>query len=278
MELHHIALLAVVQAITEFLPISSSGHLILLHNFIGDATSDAVRDRLMDIAVHVGTLLAVLVYFRKDVFRMLGGGIDILRARKLMPTPEARQAVLVTAGSLPILVIGGLIYVFVPEDVFYNPNIIVVTTLVFGVLLGLADHFGKSTKTFEDITLKDALLIGLAQCLAIIPGTSRSGITMTTARFLGYSRPEAARFSFLLYIIAMAAAGSAGALDLTSIGDMSLVRDALISVAFTFVSALLVITFLMKWLTRFSFLPFVVYRMLLGAGLIFYLYILPGLN
>lgn len=272
MELHHIALLAIVQAITEFLPISSSGHLILFHNFIGETESDAVRDRLMDIAVHVGTLLAVLVYFRKDVARMLCGGLHILKARKLMPTPEARQAVLVAAGSLPIILIGGLIYVFVPEEVFYNPHIIVVTTLVFGILLGVADYFGKNLKKFEDITLKDALLIGLAQCLAIIPGTSRSGVTMTTARFLGYSRPEAARFSFLLSIIAMAAVGAAGARDLTAIGDMSLIRDALIAVVMTFAAALLVITFLMKWLTKFSFMPFVVYRVLLGCALIAYLY------
>jgi undecaprenyl-diphosphatase len=113
------------------------------------------------------------------------------------------------------------------------------------------------------------------QCLSIIPGTSRSGITMTGARLLGFSRFEAARFSFLLVIVATAAVGAAGALDLTSMGDTGLIRDALIAVALTFVAALAVIAFLMKWLARFSFMPFVVYRLLLGAGLVLYLYVLP---
>lgn len=278
MEFHHIALLALVQAITEFLPISSSGHLILLHNFLEGSGEDAARDRLMDIAVHVGTLLAVLVYFRKDVALMFRGGLDILKTRKLMPTPAATQAVLVTIGSLPIILVGGLVYVFVDEKVFYNPHIIVFTTLIFGILLGVADHFGKKTRTVEDITLKDALLIGCMQCLSIIPGTSRSGITMTTARFLGFSRPEAARFSFLLAIIATASVGAAGIFDLSNLGDMQLVKDAAIAAILTFVSALLVITFLMKWLAKFSFMPFVVYRILLCAALVFYLYILPSLN
>lgn len=278
MELHHIALLSLVQAITEFLPISSSGHLILLHKFLEDGVSDSQRDRLMDIAVHVGTLFAVLVYFRKDVWFMLKGGLDIVRERQLMPTPAARMAVLVTLGSMPIIFVGGLVYVFVDEDVFYNPAIIVFTTLIFGALLGFADYKGKNLKTVDDITLRDALLIGCMQCLAIIPGTSRSGITMTTARLLNYSRPEAARFSFLLAIIAMSSVGAAGAFDLTSLGDAALIRDALLAGAMTFVAALAVIVFLMKWLTRFSFMPFVIYRMILGAVLIGYVFVLPALN
>ena len=108
MEFHHIALLALVQAVTEFLPISSSGHLILLHNYFEQSGLDSDHDRLMDIAVHIGTLLAVLVYFRNDVLTMLRGGVDILRTRKLLPTPEARMALLVVAGSIPMIVVGGL--------------------------------------------------------------------------------------------------------------------------------------------------------------------------
>lgn len=278
MELHHIVLLSLVQAVTEFLPISSSGHLILLHNYLENGGADSQHDRLMDIAVHVGTLFAVLAYFRKDVLFMLGGGLDIVRERKLMPTPAARMAVLVTLGSLPIIIVGGLVYVLVDEDVFYNPHIIVFTTLIFGALLGFADHKGKNLKTVDDLTLKDALLIGFMQCLSIIPGTSRSGITMTTARLLNYSRPEAARFSFLLAIIATSAVGAAGIFDLTAIGDPKLIKDALIAGVMTFVAALLVIVFLMKWLTKFSFMPFVIYRMILGAVLIGYLFVLPALN
>lgn len=232
------------------------------------------RERLMDIAVHVGTLLAVLVYFRKDVFNMLLGGIDIIKHRQLMPTPRARMAFLVLIGSLPIIAIGGLVYVLVPEETLSNPHIIVVTTILFGALLGYADYVGKSFKRVEDITLKDALLIGFMQCLSIIPGTSRSGITMTTARLLGFSRAEAARFSFLLAIVATAAVGAAGALDITSLGDWGLIKDALIALALTFFAALTVITLLMKWLAKFSMLPFAIYRLMLGAALITYLYIL----
>ncbi len=278
MELHHIALLAIVQAITEFLPISSSGHLILLHSYLEQGATDSQSDRLMDIAVHVGTLFAVLFYFRKDVWTMLRGGLHILQHRKLNPTPEARMSLLVLAGSIPMIVIGGLVYVLVSEDFFYNPKIIVVTTLVFGILLGVADYYGKKTRTVEDLTFKDAMIIGFMQCLSIIPGTSRSGITMTSARFLGFSRPEAARFSFLLAIIATSAVGAAGALDLSATGDMKLIRDALLAAALTFVMALGVITFLMKWLAKFSFMPFVVYRMILGAVLIFLLYVRPALE
>jgi undecaprenyl-diphosphatase len=278
MEFHHIVLLALVQAITEFLPISSSGHLILLHNFFESSSEDAARDRLMDIAVHVGTLLAVLVYFRKDVALMFQGGLDILKTQKLMPTPAARQTVLVTLGSLPIILVGGLVYVLVDEEFFYNSDIIIITTVIFGVLLGIADYIGKKTRTVEEITVKDALLIGCMQCLSIIPGTSRSGITMTAARFLGFSRPEAARFSFLLAIIATAAVGAAGIFDLGNLGDMELVKEAAIAALLSFVGAILVIAFLMKWLAKFSFMPFVVYRLLLGAALITYLYILPALN
>lgn len=274
MEIHHIVLLALVQAVTEFLPISSSGHLILLHNFLENAHGDAARDRLMDIAVHVGTLFAVLAYFRKDVLTMLKGGVDILKTRQLMPTPEARMAILVLMGSIPIIIVGGLVYILVDAEVLSNPHIIVFTTLIFGVLLGVADKFGKTHKAVETLTWKDALAIGCAQCLSIIPGTSRSGITMTTARFMGFSRPEAARFSFLLAIVATAAVGAAGIFDITAIGDPQLIRDAVIAAVMTFVFALLVIVFLMKWLTRFSFLPFVVYRMCLGCALIAYLYIL----
>ena len=177
-----------------------------------------------------------------------------------------------------MIVVGGLVYVLVDEKVFYNPHIIIFTTLIFGILLGVADYFGKKLRTVEDLTFKDALIIGCLQCLSIIPGTSRSGITMTGARLLGFSRAEAARFSFLLAIIATSAVGAAGIFDITSIGDPTLIRNAADCRVLTFIAALAVIVFLMKWLAKFSFMPFVVYRMILGAVLIFILYIKPGLS
>lgn len=239
---------------------------------------DSQHDRLMDIAVHIGTLFAVLVYFRQDVWMMLRGGIDILKTRRLLPTPEARMALLVTAGSIPMIVVGGLVYVMVDEKIFYNPHIIIFTTIIFGILLGVADRIGPKEKTVADLTFKDALIIGCLQCLSIIPGTSRSGITMTGARLLGFTRQEAARFSFLLAIIATSAVGAAGIFDISAIGDKQLIHNAAIAALITFFAALAVIAFLMKWLAKFSFMTFVIYRLLLGGVLIFILYVRPHLN
>lgn len=270
---HHIALLALVQAITEFLPISSSGHLILLHNYLEQNGMNAQYDRLMDISVHIGTLCAVLLYFRRDVATMLKGLLDVVRTRKLVPTPEARMGWLVLTGSIPMLVVGGLIYLLVNEKTLTNPAIIVFTTVIFGILLGVADKIGPKTRSVADLTWKDAIIIGCLQCLSSIPGTSRSGITMTGARLLGFSRPEAARFSFLLAIVATAAVGVMGIFGLSEVGDPVLIRSAIIAAGLTFVFALIVIAVLMKWLAKFSFMPFVVYRLCLGAVLGYLLFI-----
>lgn len=274
MVFYHIALLSLVQGITEFLPISSSGHLILLHNILDPETvRSAETNRMIDIALHVGTLMAVLVYFHKDVWAMIKGGLDILARKPFAHSENAQLTTHVLISSIPILIVGGLIYKFVDPEIFYNPKIIIWTTTVFGALLWLADRRPQE-KAVEDIGFKQALLIGLAQTLSIIPGVSRSGITMTASRFLGLSRTQAARYSLLLAIIATSAVGAVGILDILEKGDTQLSTDAAMAAGLTFLTGLVVIAFMMKWLAKFSFLPFVIYRFALGGALITYFYIL----
>lgn len=271
MLLYQIVILAVVQGITEFLPISSSGHLILTHAAINPGTPDFWGDALtIDIAVHIGTLLAVLIYFRKDIFNMAKAGLDIVRTRKI-ESRDGFMLVYLLIASVPVLAFGLLIHTFEPSWA-RSLKVVGWTMVGFGILLGLADKYGPKTRTTADITLKDAVFIGLAQALALIPGTSRSGITMTTARGLGFTRVEAARFSFLLSIIATAAAGAMGLLDFLEDPKPELLLSIAVGIAVSFLAALGAIHFLMRWLARSSFAPFVWYRVALGVVLLGLLY------
>ncbi len=263
MPLWFLALLALVQGITEFLPISSSGHLILLGAF-----GPADQGPLIDIALHVGTLFAVMLYFRRDVAAMLAGG---LRALSGGWDAGAALAAKILLATLPV-VLAGLALTRLAPDLLRHPEIIAWSTIIFGLLLWVADKRFPATKTTEALTYRGALSIGLAQVLALIPGTSRSGITMTAARFLGYTRQEAARFSLLLSIPTIAAAGLLLAVDLYESGDARLTQDALIAGVLAFFAALAAIHLMMKWLERASFTPFVIYRVLLGIGLLLFLY------
>ncbi|WP_119165184.1 undecaprenyl-diphosphate phosphatase [Algihabitans albus] len=268
-----LAILAVVQGITEFLPISSSGHLVLVWEIFDQTEAAGVRaaetERLdLDVAVHVGTLAAVCLYFWRDIWRMAIGLLRLLTGRR---DPGARLAGLVLLASLPIIPAG-----FFGKDLvlIYFRDIAVIgwTTLGFGILLGLADRFGMLINRIEHMGWLQALMIGLAQVLALVPGTSRSGITMTAARFLGFERSEAARFSLLLAIPAIAGAGTLAGLDLYESGDLSLGRDAAIAAGLAFVAALIAIAAMMAWLRHASFAPFVIYRILLGALLLALVY------
>lgn len=276
MLLYHILLLALVQGIAEFLPISSSGHLVLLHSYLdANAAENAEANRLIDIAMHIGTLLAVVVYFHQDVKNMILGTFDLIRRKPFDQSENAQLVFYVLIGSLPILVIGGIVFQMDPEW-FYNPKIIAFTTIIFGILLAIADR-KPSERTVEDITLRDALIVGFAQTIALIPGVSRSGITMTASRFLKLERPQAARYSLLLSMVATAAVGAVGILKILQTGNVALSYDALIAGTVAFVVGFLVIAFMMKFLQRFSFMPFVIYRLFLGAGLLFYLFVWPEL-
>ncbi len=271
MPILHLLILALVQGITEFLPISSSGHLILAwavfdaEGLPGLAQTDAHR-LVIDIAVHVGTLGAVCLYFWRDLSGAIAGFFKLLSGGR---GPMPRLALALIIGTLPVVVVG-----FLAKDLVAGSlrsiEIIAWTTFGFGLLLYFADRIGLTVRRLEHITVVQALIIGLAQVLALVPGTSRSGITMTAARFLGYERQEAARFSLLLSIPTILGAGTLAGLDLAKAEDAQLTADALIAAGLSFVMALIAIAAMMAWLKRFSFTPFVWYRLGL-AGLLFWL-------
>ncbi len=264
MDLLNLLVLAVVQGITEFLPISSSAHLILVPVLLGWPDQGLA----IDIAVHVGTLLAVLVYFHRDVLALLAG---LGRAVQGRPDDRSRLVLHLVVATLPIVVVGLLAKDLVGTT-FRSGLLIATTTILFGIVLWLADRGAERfERELAQMTLKDAVVIGLAQVLAILPGTSRSGITMTAALFLRFSRTESARFSMLLSIPTIAAAGLLATLDLVRSGDATLQADALWAALLAFVAALSAIWGLMRWLETSSFTPFVIYRLVLGAFLLVWL-------
>ncbi len=266
--LHHIVVLALVQGITEFLPVSSSAHLILVPLVTGWPDQGLI----VDIAVHVGTLFAVLLYFRRDVAGIAAGGLSLLTGRV---EPGGRLALQVALASVPIFAAGFLIkdLAFGAErDLELLVTVLAATSIGFGLLLYVADRVGAVAGTVERMSYRDALVVGLFQALALIPGTSRSGACMTAGRFLGMGRSEAARFALLLSIPAILGAGALTALELARIGDVALTRDALVAAALAFVSALAAIALMMRWLKHADFTPFVVYRVGLGIVLLFLLH------
>ena len=261
-------ILALIQGLTEFLPVSSSGHLVLVHHIFGGIESWDER-LILDVAVHVGTLFSVLIYFRKDVWAMLCGLLDW--TKRDFSSDGARLNIYVLIASIPVILAGLVLHILKPEAMLML-EVMAWATILFGILLWIADSLKTESKTIHDMHLKDAILIGLAQCLALIPGTSRSGITMTASRFLGYSRSESARFSLLLAIIAISGAGAIGSLELISSGNAQLGLDALIAALLAFISGWIAIALMMKWLERFTFKIFAIYRIILGAALLLILY------
>ncbi len=269
MPLLHVVILAVVQGITEFLPISSSGHLDVvwkLFDWIGWAVPENTSSdrQIVNIAAHVGTLLAVCLYFWRDLAQIAAGLAKLL---VWQINPSARLAFYIVLGSLPIVIVG---YFFREQITGLQDNIRVIAwaTIGFGVLLLIADRTGLTVRRVEHLGTTGALFIGLMQVLAFIPGTSRSGITMTAARFLGFERAEAARFSLLLSIPAILGAGTLGVLDLYRSADAQLGFDALAAAVIAFVMAFLAIALMIGWLRRAGFMPFVFYRLFLGAALL----------
>jgi undecaprenyl-diphosphatase len=263
MDLFHILVLSIVQGITEFLPISSSAHLILVPALTGWPDQGLA----MDVAVHVGTLAAVICYFHRETRSMLQGVFQVARGRTR--TNDAQLALRIALATCPVVVAGYFLAPTVATD-WRSPLLIAATTIVFGLLLWSADRVARVGRgeSFERLTLRAAFVIGLAQALALVPGVSRSGITITAALFLGYRRDAAARFSLLLSIPTTAAAGTLGAFELWQSGDTVLQGEAAIGVAVSMVAGLLAIAFLMRWLRHATFMPFVAYRLLLGVGLL----------
>ena len=261
MEWLHIIVLSLVQGITEFLPISSSAHLILTPHVFGWPDQGLA----FDVAVHVGTLTAVVVYFRHELGRMLLAGIRY-RASEANQR-DARLAGKVILATIPALVVGAVFHDLIATQL-RQPSIIIATTIGFGLLLLLANREHADARDEFSMGFMVAMLIGLAQMLAFIPGTSRSGITMTAAVLLGMSKAGAARFSFLLSIPVIAA-GGVYKLNLLLHTSQTVHWDALIlGVLFSAISAFACIHWFLGFIQKFSFTPFVVYRLLLGAVLL----------
>ncbi len=261
MELIHIIVLAVVQGLTEFLPISSSAHLILVPQLTGWPDQGLA----FDVAVHLGSLAAVVFYFQRDLNRMTRDWFASLRQRQLVG--ESRLAWAVLWGTIPAG-LAGLLLEDVVEQVLRSPLVVAWATIGFGVLLWIADRHARQNRNEHQLSWKDVLVVGCAQALALIPGTSRSGITMTAGLMLGLTREAAARFSFLLSIPLILAASGLLSVKLASstapVDWTAFVTGTLLSA----VTAYVCIHFFLKLIGRMGMFPFVVYRLLLGAVLL----------
>lgn len=266
MPLLHLLILALIQGLTEFLPVSSSAHLILLPSLTG--TED--QGVTLDVAVHVGTLFAVVIYFRQDVMRAIMGVGDILRGR--LQTQGARLAILLCIATVPVVIFGLILKVSGLMDSLRSITVIGWTMLGFGLVLYFADKKGASQKTSENWTFKDAITMGVWQAVALIPGTSRSGATITGARFLGYERSEAARLSMLMSIPTIIASGALLGIDVVQEADWSMAKDAGIAAAMAFIAALFALTLMMRLLRSVSYTPYVIYRVILGLVLLGFAY------
>lgn len=263
MDTLHAVWLALLQGLTEFLPISSSGHLILLPSFLGWPDQGLA----FDVAVHVGTLTAVLAYFRQDLQKLTRSWLGSLLTRKL--DEHSRLAWGVLLGTIPVG-LAGLVMSDVVSTALRDPMVIAATTIGFGLLLGAADSLGKRSRDEHSLTLKDVMLIGVAQAVALVPGTSRSGITMTAGLLLGLTREAAARFSFLLSIPVIVLAGALEAMELLR-SPVAVDWNAIfLGTAVSAVSAYLCIHFFLKLVGRVGMWPFAIYRLLLGAAIIAY--------
>jgi undecaprenyl-diphosphatase len=256
-----LVLLALVQGITEFLPISSSAHLILPSQLLGWQDQGLA----FDVAVHLGTLLAVLLYFRSTLLGLaLGAGRGLLERRS---NDELRLVGLLALATAPVVVVGPLLDDLL-ETRLRSIAVIATTTVLFGLLLWHADRRGGGTGTLADgLSWRGALLVGLAQALALVPGTSRSGVTMTAGLYLNLSRSEASRFSFLLSIPTIAGAGLFKTKDLIESGDPVPWGEMALGAGLAGAAALAVITAFLALIERSGMLPFVIYRLLLGAVL-----------
>ncbi len=262
MSLLHLFIVAAIQGLTEFLPVSSSGHLVLLPALTG------LRDQglALDVAVHVGSLFAVILFFRAEV-RIVIGGLGRL-AKGRVDTAGAFLALCLGLSTIPVILVGAVMKLSGAEEALRSVAVIGWTMLGFGILLYFADKTGKRERTSERWTIRDAVLMGLAQTLALIPGTSRSGITITAARGLGYDRESAARLSMLMSIPVIIASGTMLGTDVIGDANWQTARDGAIAAIFAFATAWMALALMMRLLRSVSFTPYVIYRVIIGIVLL----------
>lgn len=262
MSIFHLILVAIIQGLTEFLPVSSSAHLILLPNLTG--LQD--QGQAIDVAVHVGTLFAVILYFWTDV-KFAAAGVPRLIKGKI-DTQGAWLAMCLAIATVPVLIFGLILKLTGLSDMMRSTALIGWTMLIFGLVLYWADQKGTSEKRTANWSMKDALIMGLWQAVALIPGTSRSGATITGARALGYAREDAARLAMLMSIPTIIASGLVVSLDVIGDANWALAKDGVLAAAFAFLAALLALTLMMRLLKAVSFTPYVIYRVIVGVILL----------
>lgn len=252
--------LALLQGLTEFLPVSSSAHLKLFHL----ATGTEANALVLDVAVHIGTMAAVCLYFWRDVLLTLRGIADVLCGR--LRTEGAQLFLLLSLATIPAIIVGLALKLSGLAEKLDLLWLMGSTMIIFGIILYWADKRAPQTRT--SWTWRDALIMGLWQAVALVPGVSRSGATITAARFLGFERISAARLAMLMSIPTILASGSLLAVDVVKEGDWSLAGDAAIAAFIAFLAALLALRVMMTLLARVSFTPYVIYRILLGIVLL----------
>ena len=268
MPILHAIVLGLVQGLSEFLPISSSGHLLLVPWAFGwNDLDDASIKKAFDVALHLGTLVAVVGYYRRDVVGYVRDGVLTIVRRDRPTTPQGRMAWLLVLASVPAALVGVALETWI-DDTLGKPWIIAVSLVAFGLVLAWADR-RRGARTFDEISMRDAAVIGAAQVLALNPGTSRSGISMSAAMARGLDRAAAARFSFLLSIplTAGAVVVKVGGLVSDGIPD-GLVVPMIVGVVTAGLSGWLAVWGLMRLIRTSSFDGFVAYRVLLGAGVL----------
>ena len=263
-------ILGIVQGLTEFLPISSSAHVQIAQQLLGISSMPKPQLTAFIATIQLGTEAAVLIYFWKDIVRIskafLGGLF-----KQSQQAPEQRQDYklgwLIILGSIPVVVIGFFFKDLIRND-FRSLWVIAFTLIIFGIVLGVADRIGKRTRSIEQLTTKHGILFGLGQALAVIPGVSRSGGTISVGLLLGYSRQAAARYSFLLAIPAVIASGLFEFFSSYEQLDQSMIVATVVATFVSFAVGFSVIVGLLRYLSRGSFMPFVIWRVAVGLALI----------
>ena len=264
MNLFHAAVLGILQGLAEVLPISSSAHLILVPWLLRWPESGLT----FDVALHLGTFLALSLYFWRDIIEMVVSFFDAIAARRLN-TPARRLPFLIIAATVPAAVVGKL-FEHQIEDIFRSSPLLIASILIaFGLLLGAVDLLGRKRLVLDDIKPASALTIGLLQCLALIPGVSRSGITITAGLMLGFTRESSARFSFLMSLPIVAGAALLKTLHLFKHGiPQGEVMPMLVGIVFSAVTGYISVAFLLRFVQKKSLAPFVWYRVIVSVGLI----------
>ena len=262
--------LGALQGLTEFLPISSSAHIRIAGELFGTTADPGAR---FTAITQIGTELAVLIFFRNDIKQILSAWFRQITKRPTLSSTEksdARMGWLIIVGSLPIAALGYLGQDVIRND-FRSLWLIASTLIIFGIILGIADKYGKSSRELSNLNVRDGLLYGFAQSLALVPGVSRSGATIAMGRFLGYSRTAALRYSFLLALPAVFGSGFyelKGAIEQGSDTATFTIAETLIATGIAFVIGYAVIAWLLKFVSTKSFAPFIIYRIALGSLLL----------